>query len=416
MICIRNHRVGRLGALGVVSAVLLGAVPAPAGEFSFDGSMPRAVLERYLDRSISFTELLHDDLNQPRNLRGVDPRDNVRLLTSAGAKFVGRAIMVWGRERELEAFLAAARPFAAALHEADPEMILQAAVFEIVTPGVESVAVPEAVLREFGQPVEARAFRYRDMLYADGRFVGHWGGGGSVPDMSRVETRMWFTFLASRYVDVGIEAIHFGQVGLMDRNDPQHAGWVDMLGRVRAYAVRHARRHLVVCDAHTPTGGYVENGKLLFDFHSFPLRIAEVPDRPVQGVLRVGNADALYRRSRGGVTPSGWACEHLPYLVEFDNFGRSDPGKPSKTPFIWGWDEITWFALQPEADRNAWLRYAWKWVQETDPDGHLQMPGSRLLSPGRPDAPRWYWANTRSDACPQGSSTEETIRELWRAK
>jgi hypothetical protein len=158
----------------------------------------------------------------------------------------------------------------------------------------------------------------------------------------------------------------------------------------------------------------VEGGKLLFDFHSFPLRIAEVPDQPLKGVLKVGHSDSIYLKSKGGMTPSGWSCTNLPYLVEFDNFGRSrEPGKPSKAPFIWGYDEITWFAQLPEQERNDWLRYAWKWVRETDPNGHLQMPGSRLLSPGRRDAPHWYWANTRSDACPQGSNTEQTIKAHW---
>jgi hypothetical protein len=152
-----------------------------------------------------------------------------------------------------------------------------------------------------------------------------------------------------------------------------------------------------------------------------PLRLPLVPpadrrgprDHPRDGVLQVGNADAIFLKSRGGVSPSGWSCEHLPYLVEFDNFGRSNPGKPSKSPFIWGWDEITWFALQPEAQRNQWLRYAWKWVKQTDPNGQLQMPGSRVMSPGKPDAPRWYCANMRSDACPQGFNTEDTIKDLW---
>jgi hypothetical protein len=103
----------------------------------------------------------------------------------------------------------------------------------------------------------------------------------------------------------------------------------------------------------------------------------------------------------------------LPYLVEFDNFGRSNPGKPSRSPFIWGWDEITWFALLPEKDRNDWLRYAWNWVKENDSNGHLEMPGSRVMSPGTPEGPRWYWANTRSDACPNGFNTESTIKEIW---
>ena len=83
----------------MLSAVLLRAMPALAQDFQFDSSMSRPVLENYLDRSISFTELLHDDLTQPRNLRGVDPRDNLRLILSSKCKFVGRALMVWGREK-----------------------------------------------------------------------------------------------------------------------------------------------------------------------------------------------------------------------------------------------------------------------------------------------------------------------------
>ncbi len=394
-------------------AALLWAWPLKSQDFHFDSSVSRAVLENYLSRSISFTELLHDDLTKPRNSRGVDPRDNMRLILDTKAKFIGRALMVWGRERNLPAFLETAKPYAAALHKADPEIILQAAAFEIVTRGVESISIPEQVFREFDQPVTNRTFSYQDMLYASGRFVNHWGGNGSVPDMSRLETRMWFYFLVTSYIDVEIEAIHFGQVGLMDKNDPGHAGWLDLLKRVRAYARKSARRHFLVCDAHTPTGGYVEDGKLLFDFHSFPLRIAEVADQPHKGVLKVGYSDSIYTKSKGGLTPSGWACDHLPYLVEFDNFGRRNPGKPGSAPFIWGWDEITWFALLPEKERNDWLRYACKWVRDTDPNGHLQMPGSRLMTPGTPDGARWYWANTRSDACPNGFNTEETIRTIW---
>src|SRR6188474_2229002 len=160
---------------------------AAAQDFQFDGSMSRQVLENYLSRSTSYTELLHDDLTKPRNSRGVDPRDNLRFILDTRSKLVGRGLMVWGRERSLPVFLETAKPFAAALHKADPEIILQAAAFEIVTRGVETVVVPEHVLREFGQAVTNRNFRYQDMLYADGRFVNHWGGNGSVPDMSRIE-------------------------------------------------------------------------------------------------------------------------------------------------------------------------------------------------------------------------------------
>jgi hypothetical protein len=385
----------------------------PALDFRFDTTISKAVLENYLSRSISFTELLHDDLTQPVDARGVDPRDNIRLLLQSKAKFVGRALMVWGGENNLSTLLTRAKPYADFLHQQDPELVLQAAAFEIVTRNVETVVVPDRVFTQFAQPVVARNFVYADMLYTSGKFVNQWGMGNSVPDMSRLETRMWFYHLATSYIDAGIEAIHFGQVSLMDQNDPGHTGWLDMLGRVRAYARANARRHMVICDAHTPTGGYVEAGKLLFDAHAFPLRIAEVAGQPFRGVLEVGYSDSLYLRSKGGVTPSGWSCDHLPYLVEFDNFGSNNPGHTSTAPFIWGWDEITWFATQTEADRNDWLRYAWKWLHDTDPIAHLEMPGSRVLSPGAGGGPRWYWANTMSAACPMGFNTEATIRELW---
>jgi predicted transcriptional regulator len=36
--------------------------------------------------------------------------------------------------------------------------------------------------------------------------------------------------------------------------------------------------------------------------------------------------------------------------------------------FCWGWDEISWFALQPEEYRNQWLLYAHDWIKKTDPN------------------------------------------------
>jgi len=391
------------------------AFSAQAADYRFDSTISRVVLENYLERSITFTELLHDDLKQARNGRGVDPRDNIRFLVGAGAKFVGRAIMLWGGENNLATFLARAKPFVDTLHKLDPDMILQCAVFEYVSNRVETIAIPPRVFTEFGLPVVTRNFRLADIIYTDGRPR---GGLPNVPDMNRLEARMWFYFLSTSYIDIGIEAIHFGQVGLMDHNDPGHAAWIEMMTKVRNYARKNARRHMVICDAHTSPGrsggkgGYAVGGKLLFDLHSFPMRIAETAGQPYKATLKVVWSDALYRKSLGGITPSGWSCTSLPYIVEFDNFGSNGPGTAGKDPFVWGWDEITWFAQTPEAERNAWLRYAWKWVHDSDAVAHLQMPGERVMS-GFPGGANWYWANTKSAACPNGFNTEATIKEIW---
>jgi hypothetical protein len=296
----------------------------------------------------------------------------------------------------------------------DPEMILQACIFEIVTTQTEQVPVPDWAFTALGLPVEKRNFRYEDMLYPSGRFKDHWRTGQSVPDVSRPETKLWFYFLGASFIDAGSEAIHFGQVELMNKNDPNLDHYSQILGLIRSYAAAHARRHMVLCDSHVPSGGLVRDGQLLMDFHSFPLRIMEVPNKPQEAILKLGFSDGIYGRSRGGITFSGWKCEHLPYLVEIDNWGVSkQPGQPKAGGiWIWGYDEITWFAHQPQEYRSNWLAYASDWVRRTDPNGHLQMPGSRtMVSPL--DKKRWYYANRPNPAVPDGFGDEDAIKEIW---
>ncbi len=389
--------------------VLITATVVYARDYRFDGKISPEVLGNYLSRSITFLDLLTEKGNLS---------DNIRMLTSSGAKFIGRSVYVWGHETQLPSRVELARKNAPKVHQADPDIILQACVFEIVTREVEQLAVPAWAFQALGQPVQRRNFRYEDMLYPSGRGRNQWGRlkDGSVPDISRPETKLWFYYAAVSYIDAGIEAIHFGQAEIMNGNDPHSEHWWQVLSLVRQYAARHARRHFLLCDAHVPHGGLLYKDRLLFDFHSFPLRIAEEPDRSQEGVLRVGFVDSIYGRSRGGVAPSGWRCEHLPYLVELDNWGVSHrPGQPGAGGcWVWGYDEICWFAHQDAAYRNHWLHYAWNWVREHDAAGFLEMPGSRCLD-SAVAGKRWYFANTPSEATPDGFGQEETIRQIWAA-
>ena len=401
----------RVLLLSLVMAPGLVHSPADARDYRFDGSMPEDVLRSYLSRSMTLMYLLtrDDDLD-----------DNIRMMTNCGVKLAGRAVYNWGREdggeSGLPAKLERAKANAARVHAADSDIILQACVFEIVSRDVDKLPVPAWVFEALAQPVERRNFRYDEMIYSGGRFHNHWGRNASVPDVSRPETKRWFHYLAASYIDGGCEAIHFGQVQLMDGNDPKLEHWSEVIDQARRHAAKNARRHFVLCDAHVPGGGLVRDGRLLFDFHSFPLRIEEAPEKPKQAQLRVGFADALYGRSQGGITPSGWRCKHLPFLVEFDNYGRSrKPGDAGMGRFwVWGWDEITWFSQLPPDERNQWLRYAWSWVREHDRDGYVQMPGARCLS-GAADGQRWYRVNNRSPAAADGFGQEDTIRAIWSA-
>lgn len=393
-----------------VLVLMLGWLPLRSADYRFDGAMSENVLRSYLARSMTLMYLLTGQ---------GDFDDNMRMMRETGVKFAGRAVYNWGREQGGESALpqklAQARTNAARIHAVDPEIILQACVFEIVSGDVNRLAIPPWVFAALGRPSEERNFRFEDMGYPGGRGTNQWGQDTCIPDVSRPETQLFFHYLAASYLDAGCEAIHFGQAELMNGNDPQLDHWSAVLERVRTHARKKARRHFVLCDAHVPGGGLVRQGRLLFDFHSFPLRIEEVPDDPRSGRLRAGFVDSFYGRSKGGLTPSGWSCEHLPYLVEFDNYGRSrNPGAAGMGRYwVWGWDEITWFSQQPPAARNDWLGYAWKWVRDHDPAGYVQMPGIRCLS-GAATGQRWYYVNRPGPGVPDGFAQEDTIAALWK--
>jgi len=379
--------------------------PSPSGKCHFDRTISREVLENYLERAITMEGML--------NGRG-DLDDNIRMLKNVRAKFVGRALCLWAGEANLLSNLERARQQLPKVHAADADMILQACIFEIVTTQVDQVPVPDWAFTAFGQPVEKRNFRYDAMLYPNGRFKNHWRAGQSVPDVSQLETKLWFYFLGASYIDVGCEAIHLGQTELMNGNDRDLTHYSQVLALIRAHAAKHARRHTILLDSHVPSGGLVRDGQLLMDFHSFPLRIMETPDKPQEAILKLGFSDGIYGRSKGGRTFSGWKCEYLPYLVEIDNWGVSKtPGQPKAgSIWIWGYDEITWFAQQSQQYRSNWLHYAQNWVRQTDTNGFLQMPGSRTLRSPL-DNKRWYFANKPSAAVPEGFGDEEAIRAIW---
>ena len=362
-------------------------------DYQFDGMISREVLENYLARSSTFGSLLHLTLE-----------DDLRMIKNTGVKFAGRAIWMWGGESKIDELVRVGEPFAKRIHEIDPDIILQGAIFEVVTKDVNNVAIPESVFEEFGVPKEPRNFSYKAMLYPFGHRHNHWSKDSSVPDMSRLETRMWFFYVAKRWIDMGIEAIHFGQVEIMDDWDRSHRHWRDIMKRIRDYAKKNARRHIVLSDAHVPSGGIVHDGNLMFDLHSFPSRPKSVKGKPYKAILEKGFSDSIYGRSKGGVTPSGWKCEALPYIVEIDNFGVSDhPGqyRESDKIHVWGWDEINWFIKQPEDYRNEWLKYAYEWVRKTDKNGYFQLPLRRF---------EHYSASMMTK---KGMRQEDTIKGIW---
>src|ERR1039457_603714 len=373
-------------------------------DYHFDRTISREVLENYLARSISMEGVF--------NGRG-DLDDNIRMIKGIGAKYIGRSLCLWNGEANFLRNIERAKQLVPKALAAVPDLILEACVFETVSPGVEEIPIPDWVFVALDQPVEKRNFIYTNMIYPEGQRR-PMGRNAQVPDESRIETQLWFYYQAATYIDIGFEGIHFGQVEIMNNNDRDNVHWEHLFTMVRAHAAKNARRHMVLLNGHVPTGGLQRNGNPLLDFNAFPLRIMETPDKPQEAILKLGFSDGIYNKSKGGLTFSGWKCDHLPYLVELDNYGVSQhPGQPNakgEFNWVWGYDEITWFAHQTKDYRAKWLQYAWDWVRKTDPNGFLQMPGGRTA---RSADTQWYFANNPSPAVPTGLGDEDAIRAVW---
>ena len=364
------------------------------GEGYFDGSMPRKVLEYYLSRAATAQWIyLSDTLD-----------DDIRVILKAGFKFLGRASGIWKAEMPDEEHFALSKAAAEKIHEADPEIILQACVFEaIYKEDAESTKIPAFVFEAFGLPFENRTFRFEGARLSPD---------SCIPDITNPEMQMWFFYRAASYIDCGYEALHMGQIHLYTAKDRDYACIGKVLSMIRDYARTHARRHKVLIDAHSHS--LVVNGKSLLDYNAMPFTRYPVLDRPGEKLVLVREG-----KSGGGISPEGVYEKALPFLYEYDNWGGKDRWAHENLTYEqrawaqwWGYDQIAWFASQDEQSRNTFLDYTFKWTAVNNPDGYFAFPLRRPLQSGEEVCGfPFYKLNNRSEKCPGGFSQEdETIR------
>ena len=442
--------------------------------FYFDGSMSEETLLCYVSRAVTHQTLCTGD-----------PlfNEDIRMIKNIGAKYIGRAAhFSWAagmNTEKLEAHFAEVTKNAALVHEADPEIILQAGVFEIIYRStVESFAVPHWVFEAFGKEPEERHFNWEAMLFpedfvfpkspwSDWGSRDRWGREAAWPFIGSTEAQMYIYYLVCRYIDCGFEAIHLGQVDRCAGLDYKYyADWDRVTTLARAYAKTHARRGVVLFDCHTVMDG--ENVKIGDRIIMDIIGAGMVPIDTVKedGVLKCKICDyteswcTWVGRSPGGKHPLGFEVETCPTIIELDNYGRPGPvGEYNENYSPWGYDDITWFALQPEWYRNEFLlecdkvlssvrpdkkgrqvyflqpqlkrnitcngdepkcvykpsadfdEHIFEYIRKENTSAEKQPDGTYIITTGKE-----YRANRQSDSCPNGFNQEETIKILFDGK
>lgn len=388
--------------------------------YRFEETISKEVLENYLSRSVTAAGLFESETLS----------DDLRVIKDLGVKFLGRASGIWYVEMDDNQHFQMTEELADKVHQVDPDIILQACIFECIVECIEDIKIPEYVFSDFGMEPEDRTFRLCDTLFLE-KPKGYIfkrkerNKNGGIPDLSRIETQMWFYYRATSYINCGFEALHMGQIHLYTANDRGLIKTQKVFQMIRDYGRKHARRHKVLLDAHTH--GININGELLFDYHAMPF--TRVPLMEVKG-----NKLVLVREgySEGGKNPNGWSAQEMPYLMEYDNWGgqvvenRDDYTREELAKKDWwGYDQIAWFANQNEKDRNHFLEYTYRWLEINNINGYFEVPFRRMLGDGyvvreradngQREVQNYYQINRQSKDCPMGFSQEEMVKELWKS-
>jgi len=364
------------------------------GEFSIKGQASRESLQNYL-ASASTLEGFISATTVGDLVPGVDPtfEQDLQTVLTTGSRLIARAGFIWSNGLELITHFANSKKYAKYVHDIDSRIILEACIFEAIGEETSSrTIIPEYVLEAFGEPIEkSRPFDYWNIINYD--YLNIWGNGTSVPDMTTLEGQMWCYYLATQYIDAGFDIIDFGQIALISANDDGTA--VNKLfNMVREYAAENGRNNNVLITAHVyynlrPEILYSNpSTKLLnFDYLTFPSRIYDgngsyeiESDGYMPCTIEVGFIDSLYGRTPEGMSPQGYYMENALYLVEFDNFGHESmpDGVATGTYIPWGYDEITWYALQPKRAQMQFMTEAIAAIRSFDDGvGYFALPFRR---------------------------------------
>ena len=373
-------------------------------DYNFNGSISFEVLNNYLDRAVSY----NFDI---ASFDGAKVDEGIRFITDIGAKYIQRAAGEWFPQKATEAYYPDMKEKLSKAHAIDPDIIFEAAIFETNGDFVEQFRIPQEVADLFGASDRGgNNFSNGDMLFDDEDCVannggGYWGGGAHLPDITKTETQMFVYYKATKYIDMGFEALHLGQTGKTGLADTNNAAWENVISKIRDYAKTHARRGYVLINSHDDADFVGGNGAKLVDFTMSPSRIKPVDDavyyepteeNPQKCGIFYGYDNAPYCTGVSGTSPSGWYADKYPYLVEFDNYGNGEG-------YTWNVDEISWFGKQPSWYRNYFLDYMTDKIDNYFENGHVSLPAKRGGG---------YYAIRPSELFPTGANDEETYKAI----
>ena len=384
----------------------------PTGDlmFSKQSDLTSDLVCHYLDRAISHLGYFRGDTPRARE-----------FLRYTGAKYIHWSHDNWGggvpdwQELTKETDIVHGSEWGRGV-------VFETGVMECVSrQGIDNVAIPDWLysLMEQGGVADKRKpgprgpkyFSYEAMFDREAKdwpkhYVGMWGKDAegrdvaSVPDITMLETQIWYAYVIAEHIDAGFEGVLFGQIGLTGRRDKGWACAHALAEFAKRYAAKRAYRRAVFLSSHHHQVDY--RGKPILTHLSWPSRLF------YSSRFRHGMECGLYA-TEDGQHPARReflrllnAPHDLPILIEIDNYGNVGP-KHMYAASPEGDDEITAYNKKPTWARAAFLRQYYFEVQ-----AYENPLGNRRF--------RFAPSGSRPPYSPykEDGGEEETIRELFR--
>jgi hypothetical protein len=408
------------------------ADPDAPMQFMGQDALTRPLLQAYLDRSV-----VH--MNEWGERSRAFYRDT-------GTKFVHWADLGWARlytPADWETLTAEVD----AIHETDwgADMLFVAGVMEAVCKqNTTNTKIPAWLmtilegqgiqeLRTFG-PNGPDHFNYEAMFDRNApdwpaHFIGLWvktdDREQGPPDITMLETQLYYAYLIAEHLDAGFEGIMFGQAMMTGARDTDNGALHALCAFANRWAAERAYRKAVVLTSHIieprdyPKAPHPD-ARPLFTHITWPTRMSYTELQPFG--MHFG-PDAVATETRQGGEEIIRQLElhgDLPILLEIDNYGKTfGPSSVADE----GWDEITAYAMKPAADRRAFLRHYYFASRDwKDREGrsrvHIALPGKRYIhapasldtdADGNPLPPVSIYVPYR-----ENGGDEEVIVELFR--
>ena len=386
---------------------------AYAQNSQFYGSLTRDELQTYMSRSLAVE---FDGINKGM----AEYNDIINFAARSDARYLGTCYGVgYGSELPVN------HGYFDIIHSTVLEInkayiangfippIIGGSIWEKVTHDVDSIWMNDEVANTYNVPK-------RRFIFDSIKYITDTNKRIATPDISRIETQMYFYFLATKFIDAGMEAIHMGIIELEDLNDSGHVATWDILCKIRKYASTR-NRGLVLLNADT-YGLHLRNtDTLLYDFNTRPTRVSGYYSgkdstwhsmwiyyqSAFGGPGRLSyNECSPYGKMAGGWSPLGWHADTMPYIVVLDNTLTNNCNCLVKAGCwtVYGFDEISWFTMQNEEYRNQWLCYAYSYVKMLDRNGNFMMPCRTLFTR------RWTYYTAVNG---YGYDQEDEIVKIW---